>query len=243
MQTVSEGGHDVQTSHYDRVVEFYPLARMIAKRTHARLPRGIDLDDLVSTAVIGLIEAVERFDPKRGVAFKSYAKHRIQGAILDSLRATDWVPRAVRRRAEMVEGARKTLTDNLGRIPSSGELSEHLGIPLSELQDLLQNTDTRPLLSLDVAVDDGSGTPLADLVPDEEGTPDQRFEARQLRQAAIEAIEELPERERIAIVLFYFQELSLKEVGSVLGVSESRACQLNAQGIKRLQARLRAQVA
>jgi RNA polymerase sigma factor FliA len=239
----------VQPSHselegeaYARVVEYYPLARMIAKRTHARLPRGIDLDDLVSTAVIGLIEAVERFDPKRGVAFKSYAKHRIQGAILDSLRATDWVPRAVRRRAEMVEGARKTLTDSLGRNPTHTELSAHLGIPLSELQDLLQNTDTRPLLSLDVAVDDGSGTPLADLVPDEEGTPDQWFEARQLRQAAVDAIEDLPERERIAIHLFYFQELSLKEVGAVLGVSESRACQLNAQGIKRLQARLRAQV-
>src|SRR5689334_6242680 len=94
---------EVRPESYDLVVEYYPLARMIAKRTHSRLPKGIDLDDLVSTAVIGLIEAVERYDASRGVAFKSYAKHRIQGAILDSLRATDWVPRAVRRRAELVE--------------------------------------------------------------------------------------------------------------------------------------------
>lgn len=234
---------EMNSDSYARVVEYYPLARMIAKRTHARLPKGIDLDDLVSTAVIGLIEAVERYDPDRGVAFKSYAKHRIQGAILDSLRATDWVPRAVRRRAELVEAARKSLIASLGHSPTVTELARYLQLPVDEVQQLLQNTDTRPLLSLDVPVDDESGTPLADLVPDEETSPDRYFEARQLRQAAIDAIEELPERERVAIVLFYFQELSLKEVGTVLGVSESRACQLNAQGIKRLQSRLRAQVA
>ena len=225
------------------IVEYYPLARTIAKRTHSRLPKGIDLDDLVSTAVIGLIEAVERFDANRGVAFKSYAKHRIQGAILDSLRATDWVPRAVRRRAELVDSANKSLRDSLGRAPTISELSAHLGMSIEETHDLVNNTDTRPLLSLDVPVDDEAGTPLADLVPDNEVMPDRWFEARQLRQRAIDAIDELPERERIAIHLFYFQELSLKEVGSVLGVSESRACQLNTQGIKRLQARLRTQIA
>ncbi|MEQ1504467.1 MAG: FliA/WhiG family RNA polymerase sigma factor [Myxococcota bacterium] len=228
---------------YALVVEYYPLARTIAKRTHGRLPKGIDVDDLVSTAVIGLIEAVERFDPSRGVAFKSYAKHRIQGAILDSLRATDWVPRAVRRRAELVESAQKALRDQLGRAPTIVEISAHLGLDLEETHDLVHNTDTRPLLSLDVPVDDESGTPLADLVPDEDCAPDRRYEIRQLRRAAVEAIEDLPERERVAIHLFYFQELSLKEVGTVLGVSESRACQLNTQGIKRLQARLRAQIA
>jgi RNA polymerase sigma factor FliA len=225
------------------IVEYYPLARTIAKRTHGRLPKGIDLDDLVSTAVIGLIEAVERYDPGRGVAFKSYAKHRIQGAILDALRATDWVPRAVRRRAELVDSSTKALRDALGRAPTVDELAAHLGMTIDETHDLVHNTDTRPLLSLDVPVDDEAGTPLADLVPDSEGLPDRWFEARQLRQRAIDAIEELPERERIAIHLFYFQELSLKEVGAVLGVSESRACQLNTQGIKRLQARLRSQIA
>jgi RNA polymerase sigma factor for flagellar operon FliA len=225
------------------IVDYYPLARTIAKRTHGRLPKGIDLDDLVSTAVIGLIEAVERFDPRRGVAFKSYAKHRIQGAILDALRATDWVPRAVRRRAELVDSSTKTLRDALGRAPTVDELAAHLGMSLEETHDLVHNTDTRPLLSLDVPVDDEAGTPLADLVPDSDGMPDRWFEARQLRQRAIDAIDELPERERIAIHLFYFQELSLKEVGAVLGVSESRACQLNTQGIKRLQARLRSQIA
>jgi len=240
---VQANSPELNSDSYARVVEYYPLARMIAKRTHARLPKGIDLDDLVSTAVIGLIEAVERFDPGRGVAFKSYAKHRILGAILDSLRATDWVSRAVRRRSEMVDSARKTLVDSLGRAPTVGELAAYLQLPVDEVQDLLQNTDTRPLLSLDVPVDDESGTPLADLVPDEDTSPDRHFEVRQLRQAAIDAIDELPEREKVAIVLFYFHELSLKEVGTVLGVSESRACQLNAQGIKRLQARLRAQVA
>lgn len=221
-----------------QIVEYYPLARSIAKRTHARLPRGVDLDDLISTAVMGLIEAVERYDPSRGVAFESYAKHRIQGAILDSLRATDWVPRAVRRRADMVETARRTLRTELDRQPSAAELAEHLGLDIDEVHALLQNTDTRPLLSLDVPIDEESGTPLCDLVPDDQ-TPDIGVEAQQLRNQALKAIEELPERERVALVLFYFHELSLKEVGTVLGVSESRACQLNAQAIKRLQARLR----
>jgi RNA polymerase sigma factor for flagellar operon FliA len=225
-----------------QIVAYYPLARAIAKRTHSRLPKGVDLDDLVSTAVMGLIEAVERYDAARGVAFESYAKHRIQGAILDSLRATDWVPRAVRRRAELVESARRTLREELGRVPTVSELAARLDLKVDEIHDLVQNTDTRPLLSLDVPVDEEGGTPLCDLVPDDH-TPDLGVEAQQLRHQALTAIEDLPEREKIALVLFYFHELSLKEVGTVLGVSESRACQLNAQAIKRLQARLRGQVA
>lgn len=221
-----------------QIVEYYPLAKAIAKRTHSRLPRGVDLDDLISTAIMGLIEAVERYDPSRGVAFESYAKHRIQGAILDSLRATDWVPRAVRRRADLVEGARRELRSTLGRMPTIPEIAAHLDLRVDEIHALLQNTDTRPLLSLDVPIDEEGGTPLCDLVSDDH-TPDLGVEAQQMRTQALKAIEELPERERVALVLFYFHELSLKEVGTVLGVSESRACQLNAQAIKRLQARLR----
>jgi RNA polymerase sigma factor FliA len=230
---------DRSSPSYDRVVEYYPLAQAIAKRTHARLPKGIDLDDLVSSAVIGLMEAVERYDPSRGVAFRSYAKHRIQGAILDLLRATDWVPRTVRRQAERVESARKALAEKLGRPPEITELAEYLELPLDQIQQLVQSADTRPLLSLDVPADEESGTPLIELVPDEEPAPDLTFEAHQLRRAAVDAIDALPERERVAIVLFYFHELSLDEVGAVLGVTGSRACQLNARAIKRLQARFR----
>jgi RNA polymerase sigma factor for flagellar operon FliA len=224
------------------VAEHYPLARAIARRTHARLPKGIDLDDLVSTAVMGLIEAVDRFDPSRGVSFKAYAKHRIQGAILDSLRATDWVPRAVRRRATSLENTRTLLADKLGRAPTMAEIATDLGTDLDGAHQLAANADTRPLLSLDAPIDEDGQLSLSDLVVDA-GDPESATRDRELRKVAIAAIGRLPEREKVAIVLFYFHELSLKEVGSVLGVSESRACQLNAQGIGRLRTWLRAEAA
>ncbi|MCA9488351.1 MAG: FliA/WhiG family RNA polymerase sigma factor [Myxococcales bacterium] len=220
------------------VAEHYPLACAIARRTHARLPKGVDVDDLIGTAVMGLIEAVERYDPARGVCFRSYAKHRIQGAILDSLRAADWVPRAVRRRANALDQARAHLSDRLGRAPTLGEIADHLGTDVESTHALMANADTRPLLSLDAPIDDESGAPLADLVADE-GTPEESAQRAELRRVTVSAIERLPEREKVAIVLFYFHELSLKEVGTVLGVSESRACQLNAQGIQRLRQWLR----
>jgi RNA polymerase sigma factor for flagellar operon FliA len=224
------------------VAEHYPLARAIARRTHARLPKGIDLDDLVSTAVMGLIEAVDRFDPSRGVSFKAYAKHRIQGAILDSLRATDWVPRAVRRRATSLENTRTLLADKLGRAPTMAEIATDLGTDLDGAHQLAANADTRPLLSLDAPIDEDGQLSLSDLVVDA-GDPESAIRDRELRKVAIAAIGRLPEREKVAIVLFYFHELSLKEVGTVLGVSESRACQLNAQGIGRLRTWLRAEAA
>ena len=219
------------------VTEYYPLACAIAKRTHARLPKGIDLDDLVSTAVMGLIDAADRFDPSRGFAFKSYAKHRIQGAILDSLRANDWVPRAVRRRADRIDHARAALRERLDRAPTSAELAGHLGLDVEEVHSMLRDSDTRPLLSLDAPIDNDTETTLVDLICADE-TPDRSYEENEARKTAVEAISQLPERERVALVLFYFHELSLKEVGTVLSVSESRACQLCGQAIKRLRSRL-----
>lgn len=229
-------------SGMELVARHYPLARAIARRTHARLPKGVDLDDLISTAVMGLIEAVDRYDPARGVSFKAYAKHRVLGAILDSLRATDWVPRAVRRRAAALENTRTLLTDRLGRAPTIAEVAADLGTDVAGAHELVANADTRPLLSLDAPLEEDGQMTLSDLVEDE-GDPEASTRDRQLRQVAIRAIERLPERERVAIVLFYFHELSLKEVGTVLGVSESRACQLNAQGIQRLRTWLRAEAA
>lgn len=224
------------------VAEHYPLARAIARRTHARLPKGVDLDDLISTAVMGLIEAVDRFDPSRGVSFKAYAKHRIQGAILDSLRATDWVPRAVRRRAAALENTRAALAERLGRAPTTAEIARDLGTDVDGVHHLTANADTRPLLSLDAPLDEDGQMSLSDVVEDD-GNPEIDIRERELRRVAMNAIDRLPEREKVAIVLFYFHELSLKEVGSVLGVSESRACQLNSQGIHRLRGWLRTEAA
>jgi RNA polymerase sigma factor for flagellar operon FliA len=211
---------------------------LIARKTHARVPAGIDYDDLVSAGVMGLMDAVDRYDPARGVPFKAFAKHRIQGAILDSLRATDWVPRAVRRRAEGVSRARHELRARLGREPAQAEVAEHLGVDLVRLQTLSQDMDLQPLLSLDAPLDPEDGPALVDRVV-QEGSLEQDLEQAEQKAQLAAAIDHLPEREKAVIILCYFRELTLREVGEVLGVSESRACQLSAQAIRRLQTRLR----
>lgn len=223
------------------VAEYFPLARAIARQTHARLPKGVELDDLVSAAVMGLMDAVERYDASRGVAFKAYAKHRIQGAVLDSLRATDWVPRAVRRRADTVARAKTLLRTRFGREATATEIGEYLGLDGEATAALLRDANPQPLLSLDAPVED-DGAALGDLVPDD-ATPELTLQDKERRALVAAAIEQLPERERVALVLFYFREIPLKEVGAVLGVTESRACQLCSQAVKRLQGRLLAAAA
>jgi RNA polymerase sigma factor for flagellar operon FliA len=220
------------------IVEYYPLARAIACRIHHRLPQGVDVDDLMSAAVGGLIEAVERFDPARSVAFRAYAKHRIQGAVMDSLRSSDWIPRSVRRRADHLDRARQHLASDLGRTPTRSELAAHLHLAPSELDEMIHASDVRPVLSLDAPLTDENATPLAEAIADESDIQDE-LQLAELRKAAADAIGSLPERERTAVLLYYFRGLSLKEVGTVLEVTESRACQLCNQAIKRLRMKLR----
>ncbi len=223
----------------DLLMRYYPLARMIARRTHARIPSGVDADDLVSAAVMGLMDAVEVFDPTRGIAFKSFAKHRIQGAVLDSLRATDWIPRAVRRRAEGISRARTHLRGKLGREPDTRDLAGYLGVDVVELQSTRYQPDLRPVLSLDAAcTDEPDGESLIQRVPGE-GSPESHLENADLKRIVADAVAALPERERAVIVLSYFRDLTLREAGEVLGVTESRACQICAQAIRRLKLRLR----
>lgn len=214
--------------------EYYPLARTIARRTWARMARGVDPDDLESAAVLGLFDAVDRYEPGRGVSFQAYAKHRIQGAVLDSLRATDWVPRAVRRRANTLAQTRKLLHAKFGRAPTPREIALYLDIDPDELRKLQRDADPLPLLSLDAPVGEEDGLPLSDCVTDEY-TPEDVVLDQERRDALIAAVGLLPERERAAVVLFYFRELSLREIAGVLGVGQSRVSQLCAQGIRRLR--------
>lgn len=234
-----EVAEQLDASQSQLVEQYYPLARAIACRIHQRLPSGVNLDDLVGAAIGGLVDAAERFDSTRAVSFRTFAKHRIQGAVMDSLRAADWVPRAVRRRADQIEGARTALRNQLGRAPTADELANRLGVTTARLDELQQTSDIRTVLSLDAAVGGDNATPLAEAVADDTD-PHRDLQLDELRQAAAEAIGTLPERERAAIVLYYFRGLSLKEVGMVLDVTESRACQICTQAIKRLRIRLRA---
>jgi RNA polymerase sigma factor for flagellar operon FliA len=222
---------------HDRVLQYYPLARAIACRIHQRLPRGVDLDDLMSSAVTGLLEAMDRYDPAREVSFQTYAKHRIQGAVMDSLRNSDWVPRSVRRKAHALEQARHHLAERGGSAPNRDDLARYLELSPEALDEMIHGSEIRPLLSLDApASDEGSGH-LADAVADPFDLHG-ALQGVELRHAAADAVNALPDRERTAIILYYFHELSLKEVGSVLQVTESRACQLCTQGVKRLRLRL-----
>lgn len=224
------------------VAEHYPLARAIAQRMHRRLPPGVDLDDLVSVAVIGLMEACGRFDPSRGVSFRTFAKHRMHGAIVDSLRSSDWVPRSVRRKVGMVESMTARLRDELGREPSSEEVAARLDVSVDKIR-AARDADTSHVLSLDAPCDDEGGTPLIDQVAAPDQGADTDIEHHEVRMLALAAVADLPPRERTALELFYLGGVPLKKVGASLGVSESRACQLCSQGARRVRTALASVVA
>lgn len=219
------------------VLQHYSLVQRIARQIHSRLPQSVELDDLVSVGVVGLIESIARYNPSRGVPFDTYARHRIRGAILDALRAVDWVPHSVRRKAQSIEHARRTLRTSHGRQPTEGEIAKRLGIELEDYRSLLRDSEIRQLLSLDAPAANDNPTPLIEQVASESNLEESTGEL-ELRGLVLAAVGRLPDREATAITLYYFHELPLKEVGKHLGVTESRACQLCGQGVKRLRRKL-----
>ena len=229
--------HEHRTRN-ELVIKHYALVQRIARQIHARLPSSVELDDLVSVGVVGLIEAMARFNPTRGVPFDTYARHRIRGAILDALRAVDWVPHSVRRKAQAIERARRSLRSRGGELPSEEQIARRLGVPVEDYRALLRDSEIRQLLSLDAPAANDNPTPLVEQVSSDTDVEVETAED-ELRAMVAGAVQELPEREATAITLYYFHELPLKEVGRHLGVTESRACQLCGQGIKRLRRRLR----
>lgn len=231
-------GHAEKT-RAELITEHYPMARAIACRVYQGLPRSVDLDDLISAGVEGLIEAIDRYDASRSVPLKTYARHRIHGAVVDALRANDWVPRSVRRKADRIARAHKHLRESLGRDPVRTEMAEALQVNLKKYEALKKDSQIRPLLSLDSPTGSENSTPLVEQVASSGSDVLERWQHRELRELALASIQTLPERERTAIALYYLHELSLKEVGKVLGVTESRACQLCGQGVKRLRRKLR----
>jgi RNA polymerase sigma factor for flagellar operon FliA len=226
-------------STQDVVLDHISMVRAIAYRIHSRLPRSVDVDDLISVGVIGLMEAIERYEADRMVAFEQYARHRVHGAIMDALRAADWVPRSVRRHADRLDAARRSLMDDTGREPTPDEMSAQLGVSVDEYQGLISAAEIRQLLSLDAPMGADSTTPLVEAVADSGDDLLTRWQLAEQRVALLEAIDLLPDRERTAIALYYLHEMSLKDVGKVLGVTESRACQIAGAAVKRLRTRLR----
>ena len=215
-----------------------PQVRYIARRIHEHLPRHVPFEDLVHAGVVGLIDALHKYDQKKQVQFASYAKFRIRGAILDSLREMDWSPRDLRRKARLLEEAHHKLRSELDRNPTEPELAAEFGLDLRGLQLLLGEIDGLEVGSLRVESHlDGKEEDLCDSIPhDPQDTPLFMCLRREMKQQLARAIAELPEKERQVLVLYYFQELTMKEVGAKLGVGESRVSQIHSTAVVRLRA-------
>jgi RNA polymerase sigma factor for flagellar operon FliA len=228
----------------DRLILTYaPLVKYVAGRLGSGLPAHVDEGDLVSYGLLGLIAAIERYDPDRDVKFETYAIARIKGSILDELRAMDWVPRSVRSRAREIERAMTELESKLGRAPTDEEISAKVGITVEELENSLTDISRSSIAALDelwtVSGSGGDQIALIDTIEDTQGPePQSAFAQTEMREAVADAISRLPEREKLVITLYYYEDLTLREIGEVLGVTESRVSQLHTKAILRLKARL-----
>ncbi len=216
------------------LTQYMPLVRRHALTLQVRLPASIELDDLIQAGTVGLLEALSRFDATQGASFATFASQRIRGAMLDELRTRDWLPRSVRRAARAVDDTIRRLEQQLGRPPEEGEIARDLDMPLGEYQQLLNDTNSGQLLPFEELVADGSEPASFDAG----NLPFDQLLGDQQRETLVAAIEALPEREKLLMALYYQEELNLKEVGAVLGVTESRVSQLHSQAISRLRARL-----
>jgi len=219
-----------------------PQVRYIARRIHQRLPRHVPLEDLVHAGVVGLMDALEKFDRGKKVQFGSYAKFRIRGAILDSLRELDWGPRDLRRQARLIEEAHVRLRFQLGRRPSEPELAHDLGMRLEELQKLLGEISSLEMSSLRmISPLDGREEDLSERVSaDRNNTPLTQYLNSEMKEIVKSAIHDLPDRERQVLSLYYFEELTMKEIGSLMGVGESRVSQIHSMAVLRLRAQIAA---
>ena len=221
------------------LLEHLPSVRYIAHRIHERLPQHVELDDLISSGIVGLIDAFNKFDHTKQVQFKSYAQFRIRGAILDSLRVLDWSPRELRRKGRAVQEAIQTMTCNLQRTPTETEIARELNLGIHEYQLLLGQLKGLEIGSLNVEHNDDSGEDqLAYIAGSPEDDPLFRCLQGEMRQLVVDAIEELPEKERMVLTLYYYEELTMKEIGLTLGVVESRVSQIHSAAVVRLRASL-----
>jgi RNA polymerase sigma factor for flagellar operon FliA len=223
------------------VLEHTPLIRYIVNRIAVRLPSHIDLDDLHNTGVIGLMDAIEKYNPEKNCKFKTYAEFRIKGAILDQLRSLDWVPRSVRQKSRRLERAYLEIEQRLGRSASEHEVADSLGLELAEFHFLVNQVRGVSMVNLDELRSGGDldQSGFGDIFEDVKAeNPFHSLKARELRQAIAECIASLPEKERLVISLYYFEDLNMKEIGNVLGITESRVCQIHTKAVCRLRSKL-----
>lgn len=224
----------------DSVVEQYGhMVRRTAAQMMARLPANVAVDDLVQAGMIGLLDAVSRYDASQGTQFETFATQRVRGAMLDELRGSDWMPRSVRKSQKTIEAAVRALEQHFKRPPNESEIAAHLKMTLPDYQHFLQEARGAQLVYLEEASgDDGEEGLLQRSLPSAEALPIDRLGDRQFRTALIERIGQLPEREKLVMGLYYDEGMNLKEIGAVLGVTESRVSQLHSQAVARLRSQL-----
>ncbi len=225
------------------VVAYSPMVKFVAGRLGAGLPSHVDDADLISYGLMGLIGAIERFEPERGIKFETFAMTRIRGAIIDELRSLDWVPRSVRSRAREIEAAQAKLEHELQRAPTEAELAKQLGVDEDELQTSLLEIANSSVYALDElwTVSDSSGdqVSLLDTISDPRAEdPQESLASSEIKDRLTEAISSLPEREQLVVALYYYENLTLREIGEVLGVTESRVSQLHTKAVMRLKSGL-----
>ncbi len=227
------------TPEQERILlEHLPVVRFLARRIHERLPQHVDIEDLVSAGVVGLMDAFAKFDPDKKVQFRSYAQFRIRGAILDSLRTLDWSPRELRRKGRAVEESIRVLTARMGRPPHEGEVAQEMDLSLDEYQQLLGDLKGLEIGTLHMERNEDSGEEELAYVP---GNPEEDplfcCLRGELEDRLADAIQHLPDRERLVMTLYYFEEMTMREIGLALGVVESRVSQVHASAVVHLRAR------
>jgi RNA polymerase sigma factor FliA len=225
------------------LLEYAPLVKYIAQRIAVNLPSSVDRNDLVSSGIFGLIKAVETFEPERGFKFETYAGHKIRGAILDDLRAMDWVPRSVRQKAREIQRVYAKLENELGRMPYDDEVCKELNVSMKEFEDILSEVTPATIVSLEEAMPDGEADSkeirIIDTIEDPgSGNPLKELGFNEVKNILKEAIAALPEKEKLVIALYHYEELTLKEIGVVLDISESRVSQIHSKVILKLRSKL-----
>ena len=229
------------------IIKYSPMIKYVANRIAMRLPPHIEVDDLISVGVLGLMDAITKYDSSRGAKFKTYAEFRVRGAILDELRSMDWVPRSIRQKASQVDKVVQGLQAKLRRQPEDEEVAKEMGLSLEQFHETLNETKSIPIFSLEdlgIAKESGDQQSLLDcLAGKADADPQTQIRLVELKEIIAKAIDALPEKERLMVSLYYYEELTMKEIGAVLDITESRVSQIHSKAVYRLRTKLKAIIA